>query len=503
MKTLLCDCVLPLSGGTKFCVEGERFVPALPPFDEVRRLDGACVLPAFPDAHSHLLAYALSLLQPDGSALLSAEEFVAAAEAFAARRGLPLHAPVTIKNARVLPEGAPFEGHPRPLHVQARSGHAGAFNAAARALLGEGCAARMEERAYLAAVQRLPMPEEGDVLRAFCEAQDDYLAHGMTVAQEGILQPAMFPLYEMLLREGAVRLDVAAYTAPDDFATARARFAGAERLRICGMKLFLDGSPQQRTAFLRAPYTGGGNGAPLMTKEEVLAACRAAAEAGAQLLAHCNGDGAAAIFLSALARMEEKKRRAIRPVLVHGQILGYDQLRECRRLGVVPSFFPAHVLYWGEEHLKNLGEKRARRISPAGSALALGIPFTLHQDAPVCPPDPLEAARCAVLRTTSAGNVFREEAIGARDALRALTEHAAAQYGFSRLGRIAAGYYADFVILEGDPLRDIASARVKETYLRGKRCYPAHPSFRTETKASVRNPPAPVTCREIPHIRSG
>ena len=132
MKTLLCDCVLPLSGGTKFCVEGERFVPALPPFDEVRRLDGACVLPAFPDAHSHLLAYALSLLQPDGSALLSAEEFVAAAETFAARRGLPLHAPVTIKNARVLPEGAPFEGHPRPLHVQARSGHAGAFNAAAR-----------------------------------------------------------------------------------------------------------------------------------------------------------------------------------------------------------------------------------------------------------------------------------------------------------------------------------------------------------------------------------
>ena len=49
----------------------------------------------------------------------------------------------------------------------------------------------------------------------------------------------------------------------------------------------------------------------------------------------------------------------------------------------------------------------------------------------------------------------------------------AAQYGFSRLGRIAAGYRADFVILEGDPLRDIASARVKETYLRGKRCYPA------------------------------
>ena len=95
------------------------------------------------------------------------------------------------------------------------------------------------------------------------------------------------------------------------------------------------------------------------------------------------------------------------------------------------------------------------------------VPFTLHQDAPVCEPDPLDAAACAVLRTTKAG-VRLKEAIAPSDALRAVTKNAAAQYGLSDRGDIAEGLRADFLILEGDPLRDIASARVKETFLRGR-----------------------------------
>ena len=463
---------MPLSPKTSFCTEDGFFVPALPPYDGTRALGGACVLPAFPDAHSHLLAYALSLTQADAAACRTPQDFLRCAERFARGQGLGAGELVVLKNAALLPEDGAVMHGARPLLIQSRSGHAGLCNEAARRLLRLR-ANVLREREFLAAARRVPLPE-GERLRAvFCRAQDVYLSYGVTTAQEGLLSREMFPLYEQLLP--ALRLDVAAYPAPEDLDEARARFsaqAGARTaaggsLHIGGVKIFLDGSPQEKTALLREPYAGGGYGTQTMTPAEVRDACRFAADRGAQLLAHCNGDGAAEIFLGALAALPEEARRAIRPVLIHGQILGNDQLDRVKALGVIPSFFSAHVREFGDAHLHNLGRERGMRISPAAAALQRGIPFTLHQDAPVCEPDPLDAAACAVLRTTKAG-VTLEEAIAPSDALRAVTKNAAAQYGLSDRGDIAEGLRADFLILEGDPLRDIASARVKETFLRGR-----------------------------------
>ena len=472
---------MPLSDEKQFCVEGNKFAPAEPPFAETIDLGGATVLPSFCDAHSHILAYALSLLQADGAACRTAQDFLAAAETFAREQGLGPDELVTVKNARVLPEQGALDAA-RPIHVQHASGHAGVFNAAALRLLGlpadMGIA---QEKTYLAATKRVPMPAFEAVGRAFRAAQRAYLAHGMTTAQEGFLSREMFELYEMLLRENALTADVVAYASPADYPEAAARFAGAFRFTVGGMKIFLDGSPQQRTAFLREPYIGGGKGMLEMDEESVLSACRAAVREGTQLLAHCNGDGAAQVFLNALARLSEQGRRLIRPVLIHAQIIGKDQLMRMKELDVIPSFFPAHVFYWGDIHLKNLGAVRAEHISPARTAAELGIPFTLHQDTPVCPPDPLEAARCAVLRETSSGKRFTAEAISVREALSALTKNAALQYGFSDRGRIAAGLRADFVILDGDPFSDIRNVHVKETWMRGKCVFRAG--------ATAENPP--------------
>ena len=124
MKTLYRNCTLPLSGerdGGNFCVEGGKFVPTLPPYDEVIDLGGAAVLPAFCDAHSHLLAYALSLTQADGASAVTAQDFIACAERFARENGMGELDLVTIRNAEFLPDAAPLETCLRPLHIQLRS----------------------------------------------------------------------------------------------------------------------------------------------------------------------------------------------------------------------------------------------------------------------------------------------------------------------------------------------------------------------------------------------
>ena len=66
--------------------------------------------------------------------------------------------------------------------------------------------------------------------------------------------------------------------------------------------MFLDGSPQGRTAWLRQPYAGEADyrGRGTLTDGQVLDMVRRAGAEGVQLLAHCNGDAACGQFLAAL-----------------------------------------------------------------------------------------------------------------------------------------------------------------------------------------------------------
>ena len=361
-----------------------------------------------------------------------------------------------------------------PVVIQHASGHAGVFNTLALERLGalnEDCGlerdgqgeltGRGEENPFLDLLGRIPMDGLEDVLRAFQGAQEEYASHGITTAQEGLLQPVMAPVYQEILRRGLLYLDVNAYVPPADYDRLRGQFAqgvsaSPGTFQVAGMKIFLDGSPQGGTAWVREPYAGGGCGTSTMTDGQVLSAFRQALDRDTQLLAHCNGDRAAEQYLTLLAQAErEAGKKLCRPVMIHAQLLGLDQLERVKALGVIPSFFVAHVYHWGEIHVKNFGLDRAGRVSPAGSALARGIPFTFHQDSPVIPPEMLETIWCACVRRTKAGRVLgAEERIPVEAALRAVTQKAALQYGLEReLGTLRPGKRADFVLLSGDPLR--------------------------------------------------
>ncbi|MEG2252628.1 MAG: amidohydrolase family protein, partial [Clostridia bacterium] len=133
-----------------------------------------------------------------------------------------------------------------------------------------------------------------------------------------------------------------------------------------------------------------------MQNDEVIAAVKLAATSHRQILAHCNGDAAAQQYIDAIkAVSRETEITQQRPVMIHAQLLAKDQLADVKALGIIPSFFVAHVLHWGDVHIANFGMERASQISAARSALEHGILFTFHQDAPVIEPDMLETIACA------------------------------------------------------------------------------------------------------------
>ena len=463
-------------------------------------LEGRALLPAFVDPHSHLLACAYARLQVPLGECAGWGEIADRLSRHVQERGIQPGEWVkgTGYDQNALAEGAAPDRFcldracpHNPVVIQHASGHAGVFNTLALERLGalnEDCGlerdgqgeltGRGEENPFLDLLGRIPMDGLEDVLRAFQGAQEEYASHGITTAQEGLLQPVMAPVYQEILRRGLLYLDVNAYVPPADYDRLRGQFAQGVSVspgtfRVAGMKIFLDGSPQGGTAWVREPYAGGGCGTSTMTDGQVLSAFRQALDRDAQLLAHCNGDRAAEQYLTLLAQAErEAGKKLCRPVMIHAQLLGLDQLERVKALGVIPSFFVAHVYHWGEIHVKNFGLDRAGRISPAGSALARGIPFTFHQDSPVIPPDMLETIWCACVRRTKAGRVLgAEERIPVEAALRAVTQKAAHQYGLEReLGTLRPGKRADFVLLSGDPLRTPSEELKKLQVERTIRC---------------------------------
>lgn len=486
---------------------------------ELRKMGGGCkeiqfqgtLMPGFIDAHSHFSQMAYACLQASLNGTQSVEEICRRVKEFLLETK---PAPGTWVQARDYDHNQlPGGKHPTleqldamapgyPLVIHHKSGHMGLMNTMALETLGitpetpvpeggrievkEGkLTGYLEENAFIACLKQIPSPDPKDLLEVFGKAQEKYAAHGITTIQDGMVVKEMFPLYHMLLEQKLLKLDLVAYPSPDCYEKAMEEFGclpPEAHLRIGGIKIFLDGSPQGRTAWMRTPYEGEREycGYGTMSDEQVLAAMEFAWAHKTQLLCHCNGDGAAEQFLRCLEQAENKhpELAQLRPVIIHGQLLGLDQLERVKKLGAVVSFFVAHVYHWGDTHIRNFGLERAAQISPAHSALQWGIPVTFHQDAPVIQPDMLETVWCAANRMTRQGvHLGTQECVSVQEGLHAVTAGAAYQYFWEeRLGTIEPGKQADFVLLSENPL-DIPKEKLREiqvaaTFKHGKIIWP-------------------------------
>ena len=321
-------------------------------------------------------------------------------------------------------------------------------------------------------------------------AVKDYAQHGVTTANMGAASQEQMKGMRMMSNWGVIpqRLTVMPLQTENDEAITQGTFDETEwdtdRFDVVGFKIVADGSIQGYTGYLshpyHVPYNGDADyrGYARVSREELFRQVREIFKHGYKVAIHTNGDASINDALDAIeAALEEFPAEDHRTILIHSQMSRLDQVERMARLGVTPSFFTAHVYFWGDRHRDIfMGPERAENISPSQWAIQNGVRFTTHLDTPVVPMRPLRAVSAMVNRLTSSGAVLGvDQRTDMMTALRATTIDAAWQVGQeTRLGSIEPGKLADLVVLSGNPLENadrVHELKVERTVIGGVTIY--------------------------------
>ena len=338
-------------------------------------------------------------------------------------------------------------------------------------------------------LQQLAMSAYKDPIGSVKSAMEIYAKNGITTAQDGASSKETISLMQAADAQGKINLDIISYPIGQNGLLKEidtlsfGSYTG--RIKIGGIKLILDGSPQGKTAYLTEPYykpphseSDSYKGYPLIPQSEVSKWVKEYAELKIPIMAHANGDAAADMLIEAVEQANMNSDH--RTIMIHAQTVREDQLDQMRELKIIPSYFSTHTFYWGDWHRDSVfGEERAMRISPTKSSLDRNMPFTVHNDAPVVPPDMIRLLWSTTNRKTRSGKVLGEEQkISTYAALEAMTINAAYQHFEDEIkGTIEVGKQADLVVLSEDPLsihpEKLLNLKVVATYSKGTEIFNA------------------------------
>lgn len=478
---------------------------------------GRVVVPGFVDAHVHVMELGLGTLVLDLRPAKSLDEALSRVAAYAAAHpdrpwilgygwnqeawGLDRF-PTAAELDEIVSD--------RPVWLERVDGHAGWANSAALAAGNvtakstDPAGGRIERRpgsrqpagVLVDTATKLvedavppPLPEDRDL--ALYEAQRLFLRSGVTAVTDMGTSIEDWMTFRRAGDAGRLQMRIMSYA---DSVSSMLLIGGPgptqwlyqDRLRLNGVKLYLDGALGSRGALLKAPYADdpGNSGLALMGGTELRNHMSRAALDGFQVAIHAIGDAANAEALSAIEELLGDYTGDRRWRIEHAQVVDPADIARFGQLGIVASMQPVHQTSDRLMAEARLGPDRLegnyawRSILAAGGALAFGT------DAPVEPIDPLAGLAVAISRTDADGEPrggwMPQETI-TREAALAAYSAGAAHAGFAegRFGSLAPGERADFVMLSADPLlaspesmRDIT---VLETWIAGQRVYAAAP----------------------------
>ena len=333
-------------------------------------------------------------------------------------------------------------------------------------------------------------PPSGEKRRHAAElALQDAAQWGITSAQDNS-DWQDFLVYEQLERKGKLTLRITEwlpFTAPvADLEKMRTYHPQDDGMLHTGMlKGFMDGSLGSHTAALLAPYNDdpGNSGIPRYTQDQLDKLTTERAKAGFQIGFHAIGDRGVEMALKAFelgAQITSRPASSFRFRIEHDQVIAPAQFEKFKKLGVIASMQPSHLLTdmnWAETRL---GKERAETSYAWHKFIEMGVPLAFGTDYPVEPITPFRGLYAAVTRKNEAGTktYFPKEKLTIFEAIAAYTTGSAfAEFAEKVKGKLAPGMLADFIVLDRDITKvapeEILKTKVLRTVVGGKTVYEA------------------------------
>jgi len=259
-------------------------------------------------------------------------------------------------------------------------------------------------------------------------------------------------------------------------------------LEIRGVKVFYDGSLGSRTALLRAPYSDHpekANPTERISPKAVRQLAKNSAEHGFQMAVHAIGDEGNDITLTIYEdTLKNYPNNDARWRIEHAQVVLPDFYNRAAKVGLIASMQSSHAVGdsgWAEERV---GPVRIMDAYAWQKMLGAGIPLAINSDLPGEPWKPVETLFFAVTRAKLNGvselesttGWYPNQSLSISEALRAMTlTNAYAAFQEQFIGSLEVGKYADFVILNRDPVttkpQELKDLQVLETWVSGRQIY--------------------------------
>ena len=483
------------------------------PYRPDYRIDGKgrTMLPGLIDAHGHVMGLGFQALTLDLSATTSLADAQARIAAYAREHGNRKWIIGRGWNQELwglgrFPTAAELDAvvGDKPVWLERVDGHAGWANSAAMAEAGitaksvAPSGGRIEmvggrpsgifvDAAMELIGKAVPQPLSRERDQALAKAQDALLAFGITGIADMGTTSEDWNSYRRAGDGGWLKIRIFSYSAGLEpilviGGNAPTPWLYGDRLRMGGVKLYADGALGSRGARLKAPYSDSPNNRGLQFVEDTklrTIMSRAALD-GYQIAIHAIGDAANAQALDAFSELQATYTGDRRWRIEHAQILDPPDIQRFAKLGVIASMQPVHQTSdrtMAEARLdpgRLKGAYAWRSLQTAGAKLAFG------SDTPVESPDPFAGLAAAITREDAKGEPFGgwqpQERVSREAALAGFTTGGAyAAFAEDKVGRLAPGLWADFILVDRDPLlvtpSELRATNVLETWIAGRKVY--------------------------------
>lgn len=333
----------------------------------------------------------------------------------------------------------------------------------------------------------VPAPRPADYDRALALAQEQLIANGITAVGDMTVKIEEWHAYRRAADLGQLRIRVMAYAdSPETMeligGTGPTPWLYDDRLRLNGIKLYVDGALGSRGATLKEPYEDEPDtkGLALTSPAELRNRMSRAAMNNFQTAVHAIGDAANADLLTAIEELSETYTGDRRWRIEHAQIVDVADLTRFGDHGIIASMQPLHQtsdMFMAEARL---GEDRLGGAYAWRSVVEVGGKLAFGSDAPVEPADVFAGIAVAISRTDANGQPFggwrAQEAVSREQAFAAFTSDAAfAGFADGRFGRLIPGERADFLFVDRDPLlaspAEIRNTEIREVWVGGTRVF--------------------------------